>query len=208
MNTLWLQLLTLMLVAPPGASVVCALVVTVATDLATRSNLDTSVNMLAIQDHYSCEQLSEGWGVLARLLTHSVVGTSGSREHESPVVILCCFWEGWSIWEKSQICLWSSSARLRVWDRRLVVKYSRAAQAARIGMVAVLTPTGTLTLCDKTRRDHSPRAGSDGIDIYSFQTARCEPNVSKLQKFRALSRKLLADFSIEEESTSPRRHLQ
>ena len=40
--------------------------------------------------------------------------------------------------------------------------------------------------------------GSDGVDIHSFHTARGEPHVSKIQKYRALGRKHLAEFSIED----------
>ena len=46
---------------------------------------------------------------------------------------------------------------------------------------------------------------SDGIDLHSFYDARREPRVSKLQKYRALSRKLLAELSIEEEVPAPHR---
>ena len=46
--------------------------------------------------------------------------------------------------------------------------------------------------------------GSDGIDIYSFYDARGEPHGNKLQKDRALGRKLLAEFLTEEEAAAPR----
>ena len=78
-----------MLVALFGVSVA-----TVATDLATSGSRDSSVYVPAIQDHYNCEQPSEGWGVLALVFTHSVGGTSGFRECESSVVVLVLFLGG------------------------------------------------------------------------------------------------------------------
>ena len=75
-------------VAPPSASLVWALVAIVATDLATRGIRDSSVYVPAVQDHDSCKRPSESWGVLAPVLTHSAVGTSGCREYESPAVVL------------------------------------------------------------------------------------------------------------------------
>ena len=66
-------------------------VATVSTDLATRTSRDSCVYVLAIQDHYNCEQRSERRGVLARVLIHSVVCTSGCRECESQAVVFVVF---------------------------------------------------------------------------------------------------------------------
>ena len=68
-------------------------------DLATRNSRDSSVYVPAIQNHHTFEQPSESWRVLARVLTHSVVGTSGCREFESPLVLVVFL--DWSTLAKS-----------------------------------------------------------------------------------------------------------
>ena len=126
-------------------------------------------------------------------------------------------------------------ARLRVGDRRRVEYQSdprhrhkrrilamadeeEAAQAARSGMVAALTPDRNIYLMSANEgplSDVSSATGASGAvhdvpssDGCSFHTARGEPHVSKLQMCRALGRELLDDFSTEEEATSPRRRPQ
>ena len=85
MNTIWLQFLSfkreIIRVACSNA-LVWALVATVAIDL-----LDSSVCVFVAQYQYHCEQPSQGWGALVRLLTRGL--------------FVCCFWVGLPTSDKS-----------------------------------------------------------------------------------------------------------
>ena len=88
-------------------------------------------------------------------------------------------------------------------------------------MVAVLTldwDTCLMTGSEGALNDGLPMIGasgaihdvleSDGVETYRFHSARSESHVSKLQKRRTLVRKLLTEFTIGEEATSPRQRPQ
>ena len=108
----------------------------------------------------------------------------------------------------------------RHWHERRILAtpdLEETPQAAKSGMVEVLTPDWDtyLTSCSSVT-DHQYSApaspfttywAATGSNIYSFIDARGVPRGSKLQQYRALGRKLLAEFSIEEEVPVPRRRL-
>ena len=146
-------------------------------------------------------------GRVVRVLANSVVGTSGVNECENPVVVLVVFLGG--LFNIGQVSISVCCRRTRTPARRgstfgevserpsalATPDEEEAAQAARSGMVAVLTPDWDSNLmsgkeeplCDGLTEvgpsgpiDDVP--GSDGIEIHSFHTVRGEPHVSKLQK--------------------------